>query len=181
MKSRYTVLAVGATAVLSWWLLSTEQKKQSTQVQHDHFIDMFINNLTLTNTDKSGSISYTLKADRLEHYNDEEHSRIFNPVIRLPQNENSWLINARFGAIDNKQNFIKLHDNVTMKKIASDEIFIISSQTMTINAESKIIKSDQSVKINNGAFELESDGMYFDGQEKQLKLLSKVSGSYEPE
>ena len=138
---------------------------------------MFINNLNLTNTDKSGSVSYTLKADRLEHYNDEEHSQITNPKI---QYDNQWLISAKFGEIDNKQNFIKLHDNVTMKKIESDEIFIISTQAMTINAKSKIIESDQSVNINSGAFKLESNGMYFDAQKKQLKLLSKVSGSYVP-
>ena len=178
MKSRLSVLVVGATAVLSWWLLSTEQKKQDTQTQHNHYIDVFINNLNLTNTDKSGSVSYTLKADRLEHYNDEEHSQIINPKI---QYDNHWLISAKFGEIDNKQNFIKLHDNVTMKKIESDEIFIISTQAMTINAKSKIIESDQSVNINSGAFKLKSNGMYFDGQKKQLKLLSsKVSRSFAP-
>ena len=180
MKSRYTILVVGAVAMFSWWLLSTEQKKQSAKLHDDHFIDVFINNFTLTTTDESGNTSYILKADRLEHYNDEEHSQIINPRIRLPQNDSHWLIDANFGEINSKQDFITLHDNVVMKKIESNEIFIITTQAMTINAKSKIIESDQMVSITNGSLQLESNGMHFDSQQEQLKLLSNVSGVYVP-
>ena len=99
MKSRYTVLIVGATAVLSWWLLSTEQNKQSTKSVGNHFIDLFINNFTLTSSDKSGITAYTLKATRLEHYNDEDYSQVINPTIHLPQDDSGWLITATIGKI----------------------------------------------------------------------------------
>ena len=183
MKSHYTILVVGAVAMFSWWLLSTEQEKQSAKLHDDHFIDLFINNFTLTTTDESGSTAYILKADRLEHYNDEDYSQIINPRIRFPQDDSHWLIDAKFGEIDSKQDFITLHDNVVMKKIESiesNEIFIITTQAMTINAKSKIIESDQMVNITNGSLELESNGMHFDSQQKQLKLLSNVSGVYVP-
>ena len=180
MKSRFTILIVGVIAVSSWWLLSTEQQKQSTEIIDNHFIDIFINNFTITSTDESGKTAYTLRADRLEHYNDEEYSQIINPAIRLPQNDSHWLINAKFGEIDNQQSFITLRDNVTMKQIGSDTIFVINTQAMTINTISKIIESNKEVSIQNGTLKLTSDGIYFDGQLQQLKLLSNVSGIYAP-
>ena len=180
MKSRFTILIVGLIAVLSWWLLSTEQKKQSAEIYDNHFIDVFINNFTLTSTDRSGETAFTLHADRLEHYNDEDHSQIINPSIRLPQNDNRWLINAEFGEIDNQQSFITLRDNVTMKQIESDQIFVITTQAITIDTKSKIIKSDQEVNIQSGSLKLKSNGIHFDNQQQQLKLLSNVSGIYAP-
>lgn len=180
MKSRFTVPLVGFVAVFSWWLLSTEQEKQDAIIDDDHFIDMFINNFTLTSTDKSGKTEFTLKADRLEHYNDEDISQIINPVITFPQQGGHWLISANYGEIDDKQIFINLHDNVTMKQIGLDGAFEIKTQAMTINTKSITIESDQTVRIHAGALTIESDGMHFNGKNKQLKLLSNVSGVYAP-
>ena len=180
MKSRYTVIIVGATAVLSWWLLSTEQNKQSTETHDNHFIDLFINNFTLTSTDKFGNTAYNLKATRLEHYNDEDHSIIITPTIRLPQDDNDWLINATVGKIDNGHNLITLRNNVTMEQINSDDIFIITTEEMTIDTETNIIESSEEVNIRNGSLQLKSTGMIFDGQQKNLKLLSNVSSVYAP-
>lgn len=180
MKSRFTVPLVGFVAVFSWWLLSTEQKKQAAIIDDDHFIDMFINNFTLTSTDKSGNTEFTLKADRLEHYNDEDTSQIINPAITFPQRGGYWLISADYGEVDDEQTFINLHDNVTMKQIGLDKAFEIKTQAMTINTKSIVIESDQTVSIYAGSLTLKSDGMYFNGKDKQLKLLSNVSGVYAP-
>lgn len=181
MKSRVTVFAVGIIALFSWWLLSTEQKKQIATTDDNHFIDAFINNFTLTSTDETGSPAYTLKADRLEHYNDQDTSQIIKPIINIPQQDNHWLITADFGEIDNKQSIIKLHDNVVMKQLVSDDIFELKTQAMTIDTQSQIIESDQTVKIWNGSLKLVSKGMHYNNASQQLKLLSDVDGIYVPQ
>ena len=180
MKSRFTVLIVGAVAVLSWWLLSTEQSRQGTKTYSNHFIDLFINNFTLTSTDKFGKTAYTLNADRLEHYNDEDSSQILKPTIHFLQDDSRWLITAETGKIDNNHNIITLRDNVTMKQINSNDAFLITTETMSINSETKIIQSNEAVNIQNGSLQLKSNGMIYDGQQQKLKLLSNVSSVYAP-
>ena len=180
MKSLFTVLIVGAIAALSWWILSTEQSKQSTETYSNHFIDLFINNFTLTSTDKLGETTYILNANRLEHYNDEDSSQILNPTIRFLQDEIRWLITAETGEIDNTHNLITLRDNVSMKQINSSDALIITTEAMSINSETRIIRSNEAVNIQNGSLQLKSDGMIYDGQMQQLKLLSNVSSVYAP-
>lgn len=180
MKSRFTVLVVGIIALLSWWLLSTEQKKQIVIEENNHYIDAFINKFTLTSTDKSGKTVYTLKADRLEHYYDQVTSRIIKPVIDIPHPDGHWIISADFGVIDDNQIILNLYDNVIMKQVASESALLIETQKMTINTQSQIIKSDQTIKIQDGSLNLVSDGMHFSNRDQRLKLLSNVNGTYVP-
>ena len=180
MKPRTSLSIVAIIALLSWWLLSTEQKKQTAELQEDSFIDLFIKNFTLRSTNETGNTVYTLKANRLEHYSDSETSLIFNPEINIPLQESHWLITADTGEIDNKQVFIRLLDNVVMKDTNSDTPFEIKTHSMTINTQTQIIESDQRVNIMNGTLNLVSNGMYYSNREKQLKLLSNVKGTYIP-
>ena len=50
MKPRTSLSIVAIIALLSWWLLSTEQKKQTAELEEDNFIDLFIKNFTLRST-----------------------------------------------------------------------------------------------------------------------------------
>ena len=178
MKSRVTVVVVGIVTLFSWWLLSTEQEKQYSVPKQDQFIDAFIKNFTLISTNESGQAAYTLKAERLEHYNDKNTSQITNPTIDIPQADSHWHIRADFGEIDDKQSFIQLHDNVIMKQIGSNEAFEIKTSHMTINTNSQIIESNQLVELQNGSLTLMSNGMRYNNAKKQLRLLSDVSGTY---
>ena len=180
MKSPLSLSIVAIIALFSWWLLSTEQKRQVAEPEEDKFIDLFIKNFTLSSTNESGNTVYTLKANRLEHYRDSEISQIFDPEINIPQAESHWLITAKTGEIDNKQILIRLKNNVIMKNTDSEVPFEISAQSMTINTETQIIESDQSVNIRNGSLNLVSNGMHYDNRERQLRLLSDVNGTYVP-
>ena len=179
MKSRVTVIAAGIIALFSWWLLSTEQSKQSATIIENHFIDAFIKNFTLTVTNESGKTSYTLKADRLEHYNDRDNSTIINPIINIPQLDNHWRIRSDFGEIDGDQVIIKLSDNVILTQLGTNDTFEIQTEYITINTQSQIIESDQTVKIQNGSLKLISKGMRLNNLNKQLSLLSNVNGTYD--
>lgn len=178
MRSRVTVLAVGVVTLFSWWLLSTEQKKQIPASVTSRFIDAFINNFTITSTDETGQTAYTLKADRMEHYNDSENSFIIKPIINIPQENTHWQITADYGEIDKQQIYITLRDNVIMKQLQASEAFELKTSQMTINTQSQIIESGQKVEIQNGSLNLVSNGMYYNNEQKQLKLLSDVSGQY---
>lgn len=179
MKSRVTVIATGIIAFFSWWLLSTEQSKQSTAIIESHFIDAFIKNFKLTVTDEFGKTSYTLKAERLEHYNDRDNSTIINPVINIPQHASHWKIRSDFGEIDSNQVIIKLSDNVILTQLGTNEPFEIKTENITINTKSQIIESDQTVNIQNGPLKLISKGMRLNNVNKQLSLLSDVNGTYD--
>lgn len=180
MRSRNTIIVVAIFALLSWWLLSSEQKKQDAQPDVVNYIDLFIKNFTLSSTNETGDTVYTLKAHRLEHYSDSETSQIIEPQISIPQQDKHWLITANRGEIDNRQVLIRLENNVVMRNIDSDLPFEIRTRSLTINTETQIIESDQSVSIVNGKLNLVSNGMHYNNTDKQLKLLSDVNGTYTP-
>lgn len=180
MRSRTTIIIVAIIALLSWWLLSFEQQKQIAKPEVNKYIDLFIKNFTLSSTDETGEIVYTLKANRLEHFSDSEISQIMHPQISIPHADNHWLITANKGEIDNRQVLIHLENNVIMKNIDTEAPFEIRAHSLTINTETQIIESDQSVNIQNGLLNLVSNGMHYNNRDKKLKLLSDVNGTYTP-
>ncbi len=109
--------------------------------------------------DAQGNINYTLKAERQVHYNDDS-TELEKPFIRLYQDGDSrWNIVANSGRIpaaettaDEALERIELLGNVRVYSL--DEYgnrTMMSTEFLTLNTESAILETDQSVSIVTSA------------------------------
>lgn len=143
-----------------------------------HYVDVFIRDFVITNMDKDGNPAYTLKAQLLEHYNDNDYAIIEKPVIQLTQEGRSWLISANRGELDDANQRITLRGKVVLQQQEKDQPVRLETEHLEIDSRQQIAKSMQTVHIFQQEFNLQSEGMILNNATGQLELLNSVKGSY---
>jgi lipopolysaccharide export system protein LptC len=137
--------------------------------------------------DLQGNVNYTLQAQRQVHYNDDS-TELEKPFIRLYQNGDSrWNIVANSGRIpaaetnaDGTVEKIELLGDVQVYSL--DEFgnrMLISTEFLTLNPESEILKTDQPVSVVTSALQLSSIGMIAKLRTDEITFLREIRGRYE--
>jgi len=180
---RLLTLSIFVIIALAFWGLQNFEEKKDDAIHDDadpHFVDLFMCDFTLTAMNENGQPGYTLQASYFEHYNDGSNSLIEKPVIHLLQANNSWIITAKTGELDNDNNLIILHDDVVMQQQQTDFPVQVKTSQLEINTTSQIARSDQQVNITQREFKFESRGMILNNSTGELELLASVKGNYVP-
>ena len=137
--------------------------------------------------DAQGNINYTLKAERQVHYNDDS-TELEKPFIRLYQNGDSrWNIVANSGRIpaaettaDEALERIELLGNVRVYSLdANGNRTMMSTEFLTLNTESAILKTDRPVSIVTSALQQSSIGMIAKLRTDEINFLREIRGRYE--
>lgn len=180
MKRLLTLSIFAIIALVFWGLQMFEEEKQDAVKDEvePHFVDLFMRNFTLTAMNENGKPGYRLQASYFEHYNDGSNSLVEEPVIHLLEENNSWIITAKTGELDNDNNVIVLHDNVVMQQQQTDIPVHVKTSQLEINTNSKVARTDQRVNITQGELKLESRGMILNNSTGEFELLASVKGNY---
>ena len=175
------LLFLSIIAALVFWGSQTWENKtaiKNLEYSDPHYIDVFIHDFTITAMGDNGKPAYTLKAKRLEHYNDNNYAVIKEPVIQLKQGVQHWMINAKMGEIDDDNQIIVLRGSVVLQQLDKPQPLRLETEHLEIDARQQIVKSMQTVSIIQQEFNLQSEGMILNNTTGQLELLNSVSGHY---
>ena len=175
-----TALFVG---INSFNTLSNEADAPNTSLDFNAYSE----GINTTLYDAQGNINYTLKAERQVHYNDDS-TELEKPFIRLYQDGDSrWNIVANSGRIpaaettaDEALERIELLGNVRVYSL--DEYgnrTMMSTEFLTLNTESAILETDQSVSIVTSALQQSSIGMIAKLRIDEINFLREIRGRYE--
>lgn len=180
MKRLFSLSILIIAALIFWGSQTWENEKTNTNLQPDdpRYVDVFINNFTITAMNSAGQTAYTLKAERFEHYNEGDYATITKPVIQLTQGDQHWEISANIGEINDNSQHITLRDNVILQQRNKALPLRLETEQLKIDVQQQMIKSTQTVRIIQRGFNLQSKGMILDNTSGQLELLSKVTGRY---
>ena len=182
MKQLFTLSIFAFIALAFWGLQSYENKNDiSTADEADsHFVDLFMRDFTLTAMDKNGKPGYTLQASYFEHYKDETHSLIVEPVIHFLSSNSRWVISARTGKIDNDHKRIVLDNDVVLRQQETDFPIEVKTSQLEIDTDQQIATSTKPVNIIHNKLKLQSTGMVLNNSSGELELLARVRGNYVP-
>lgn len=181
MKRLFTLSVI--IAVLIFWGSQLWEKQKvisSLESSDPHYIDVFINDFTITAMNEAGKPSYTLRARRMEHYNDNQYARLDQPFIELIQKDQHWLISASSGEIDDDSQLITLRDEVVLQQQDRPDPIRLETQHLEIDTHEQLVKSTETVSIIQKEFNLKSKGIILNNATGQLELLREVEGSYVP-
>jgi len=180
VKRLFSLSIIIVAALLFWGSQTWETKKVITDLQNSdpHYIDVFIQDFTLTAMSEDGNPSYILKAERLEHYNDNNYAIVSKPDIELKQGEQHWLITADSGEIDDEKQSIMLRGNVVLQQQGKPQPIQLKTEQLEIDTRQQTAKSMQTVSIIQQKFNLQSKGMILNNASGQLELLNSVKGRY---
>lgn len=137
---------------------------------------------------ENGEINYTFVANRMEHYREkndfrEEFTLIEKPKLVLYEKSEPWNIEANKGRLNSQNEDIELWEDVRVEHTNEEGVkTIIKTQYVIIDPVSKLAKTEEPVTISSETdhIEIEGIGMNADLANKQLKLLSNVRGTYDP-
>jgi lipopolysaccharide export system protein LptC len=183
MKNYFRLAFVLALALVSWWFQDFMLKSPILKQPKDaHFPDYFMENFTVTSMDSNGKSAYVLKAQRLQHFSDDDSVEISLPIIEFKDTNGDWSISANRAQILKDKNIIHLYENVLIERLQSETStpLNISTSYLTINTLNRIVETDQQAHIKTHDAELDTLGMVFNGKQGILNLQSKVKGFYEP-
>lgn len=182
MKHLFTLSIFVLIALAFWELQDYENKKDvsATDEGDPHFVDLFMRDFTLTAMNEDGKPGYTLQASYFEHYNDETHSLIIEPVIHLLRANGRWVISAKTGKIDDDHNLIVLDDDVVMRQQDAEFPIEVKTSQLEIDTGQQIARSSKVVNIIHNELKLQSTGMVLNNTSGELELLASVRGNYVP-
>lgn len=180
MKHLISLSIIAIAALLFWGSQAWENKKAiiNLEASDPHYIDVFINDFTITTMSKNGTPDFILKAKRFEHYNDNDYAIISEPQIKLIQKDQQWRITAQAGEIDDENQQILLHGNVILQQQGKPQPVRLETEQLVINTDKQIAKSTQAVRIIQQEFDLKSIGMILNNATGKIELLNSVEGRY---
>lgn len=183
MKSVYTLTIIALVAlIIGWWQLDKETSTQLLVTKDEHFVDAYMQTFTLTAMNQQGKPGYTLKAKRMDHFNDSDVSNLSEPVFVFPQADGNWQVSAKNGEIDDAHNHLVLKNNVVMQQLATEgntqATIRLETNSLSIDTREQLASTDSPVKIYHHQLELQSQGMRFDNLKGKLELLADVEGVY---
>ncbi|MEJ2508177.1 MAG: LPS export ABC transporter periplasmic protein LptC [Gammaproteobacteria bacterium] len=182
-RTQYILLAVVlALAGFSVWMLNVVNvPKPGAPPGPRHIPDYYLDDFTATAMGTDGKPLYRLKADHLDHYQDNDlkvithlHLQWFRPG--LPD----WTVDADEGRILNHNRLVLLQGRVVMVRAASADQASIRLETrdLTLRPDEKYAETETAVTIRSGPNRIDAVGMHVDLEAGRVDLLANVRGHY---
>ena len=169
-------------AALTLWLrITMEAPGKNGNGPNRHDPDAIIDNFTVTRLDEQGAAQYTLTANRMIHFADDDSTELAAPqVVKLGEGP-TVTITAERGTVTRDGTEAFFHDNVLVVRSATAEReeLRVRTDTLHVLAEKNIARTDRAVTITEGRSVLSGVGMEFDENARRFALFSQVRGRFD--
>lgn len=169
-------------AALTLWLrITMETPASSGNGSHRHDPDAIVDNFEAVRLDDQGAPQYTLTANRMMHFGDDDSTELAGPrVVKLGVGPRVT-ITAERGTVTRDGAEAFFHGNVLVVRAATPEREELRVRTdyLHVLAERNIARTDRAVTITEGRSVLSGVGMEFDENARRFALLSQVRGRFD--
>lgn len=175
------VLMLFLAALTLWLRITMETPAGSGDGSRRHDPDAVVNNFTVTRLNEQGAPQYTLAANRMTHFGDDDSTVLAAPrVVKLGPGP-AITITAGRGTVTRDGAEAFFHDDVLVVRAATPEREELRVRTdyLHVLADQNIARTNQSVTITEGRSVLSGVGMEFDENAHRFALFSKVRGRFE--
>ncbi|ALO36041.1 LPS export ABC transporter periplasmic protein LptC [Colwellia sp. MT41] len=155
--------------IIEWRTASIEQDTLIVDEQRPDFIAEKLQSKIYS---KSGQLSHTIEAERMEHYADLEVSYFEAPLYTLyPQKQGKpWKISAQEATLY-KDNRVELKRQVLIQATEIDSLIKeIHCKEIVLDLKTNIISSEQAVIVVGRDFTMYGSGLIIDLNTKQMTL-----------
>lgn len=178
----FPLLLLAALAGLTFWLDQAVRLpivNGSREAHHDP--DYIIDGLTGAKMNPSGKVAYTLSAERMTHYPDDERTQLSNPKwVSLGQGDAPVTITARQALVSANGDNVYFEDEVRVVRAASGthSELVLETNFLHVIPDEHIARTDRPVKITDANTVVTAVGLELNSETRVLKLLSTVKGVY---
>ena len=167
----------------TWWLNQQVQPLPQIQSQQRHDVDYVVDNFSAVTLNLQGQPRFTLAAEKLWHYPDDDSTHLQMPhITSLYADRPPTLTSAQTGMISSKGDDVYLYDDVNVSRPASNNIAEqrFSTGYLHVIPDRDWAETDQSVLMTSQHDIIRAVGMELDNRARTAKLLSRVRATHEP-
>ena len=167
-----------ALAALTFWLrYATELSEPRHDGKHRHDPDYIVNNALLSKFDKIGRLHYTLKADEIRHYPDDDTTDLVRPDL-------TWLnpkrpvvtLRAEKAHVSQDGDRVDLYNNVRVNRAASrkEAALVATTDNLVVFPDQEKAFTKSAVLISQGPSWAKGIGMQMDNRARTYVLESQA-------
>ena len=183
MRERGTLVVslalLAGLATGSYWFAERARLSDTTARPLGHEIDYTAGNITMTRMDETGRGQYTIDADRLVHYADDDSGEFTHPrVVGAKAERPQMRVRADRGTTTSEGEEVRLYDNVVFNRAAwkGSAPIVAKGPYMLLNPELETLHTDRPVDIVQGGSSTKANGMDYDNAVRQLKFEGGKGG-----
>ena len=187
------VLLLGALAALTYWLNAQVQQppaRRDGSSRHDP--DLFLQEFKAMTFDAQGKPREALAAARAEHYPDDDTSDLSAPRLQLTRpGRPTMTISADRGRISGDRDRGDFAGNVRVARDADPRPgkngetasgpVTFTTEALHVYTKDQRVQTDQPVTIEEPRGIIRGRGLEFDNKAKSVRILSRVSGTFQPQ
>lgn len=167
----------------TYWLSQQVQPLPQVQSQLRHDVDYVIDNLSAITLNEQGQPRFTLAAEKLWHYPDDDTTHLQMPrLTNLYTDHPPTLTSAQTGMLSSKGDEVFLYDEVRVVRPASEaggeQRF--ATDYLHVVPDRDWAETDQAVVVSSQYNIIRAVGMELDNKARTVKLLSRVRALHEP-
>jgi lipopolysaccharide export system protein LptC len=185
MKDRYLawvpVLLLAALAGLTYWLDQKVRPERGSDVKSQGQPDFVVDDFVATRMALDGTPSYAVRAKRMEHYLEEDSSRLDQPELtHFDPQKAPVSIRADQGLLDKhaENAYFQGHVEVRRQAYADNPEMALYTSYLHVIPELQIAETDKEVKVVSGKNTVEAVGLEFNNKTHTVNLKSRVKGTY---
>jgi len=178
-QSLLPLVMLSLLAALTFWLdraAQVEVRGNDGKTRHDP--DFIVDQFTVRKFKPSGKLQYSLVAQKMLHYPDDDTTDISQPQLIYFGHPQQLRISAKRAAVGKDGDVVHLIDDVKVVRDAApgDPQLTISTSTMTVYTEDEIASTKDPVTIRHGASIVRGVGMEINNLKQTTRLLSGIQG-----
>ena len=183
VRKWFPVIFLMVLAGLSYWLEDrVRQSSMMDTADSGHVPDVVVAHLSATQLGVDGKPRELLSADRLQHYADDDSTRLDNPALQLVSpGKPDMRVDSKWALLSKNGNDIYLHEDVKVVRAPFDgrSRMEMTTDFLHLNPDSHVGETARPVRIRDASMDIHAVGMAFNDETRVVKLLSHVHGHYE--
>lgn len=178
------LLLILLLAIASGWIFeSIEKNPVLTNKKPRHDPDYFLQHFTSTTMNKTGKPAYQIKAERLEHYPDDNSMSLQKPRFSFYKNNiKSWIAQANEALILHKDDKTHLKGDIILQQILTtgknskknNAPIKLTAKQLTIEPKRKLAYTKLKIKLHKGNSTIQAVGMRADISKNKIEFLSRT-------
>lgn len=178
----FPLLLLAALAGLTFWLdQAVQMPVTDAGAARRHEPDYFVDGLSALKMDPQGKLAYTLSAQKMVHYPDDDTTHLAKPRwVSLGEGKAPVTVTAEQALVSSNGEHVYFQRDVRVVREPSGKQsrLVLETDFLHVVPDEDIAKTDRPVRITDANTVVNAVGLELNSETRVLKLLSNVKGVY---
>jgi lipopolysaccharide export system protein LptC len=178
----YVMMLLLAATALSFWLVDRFSGRGERGAAGPRVPDYFLTDMERSTHDADGRVTNTLRADRLEHFADDDSIDLVQPRMEFYNaGDSSWFVQSETGRVTRDPYVVMLFGPVRIRRLTTEGVSRIDVDTSDLRVlpDERYAETDRPATITTPHGRTTAIGMWASLEHNRVQLREQVRSHYE--